>query len=168
MSMSTTRQKTVAIRFPEELWWKIRARATGRRETGLAWLSRCAEVCLGVAETGLMRGGVTAGAVEPQKNGSDVVGEKKTTTRAGGGGAGSGARQAPSAIALSSAFDAPDRTGEAILSADDLGVPRCGCGHLETVHKAVLDKAGARRRCQAAGCGCVNFQGADPAPDPRG
>lgn len=58
-------EETVAIRFPKGVWLRVRQRALARGETGLAWLSRCAEVCLKVSETGSVVGGVTPEAVEP-------------------------------------------------------------------------------------------------------
>lgn len=63
---------TVVVRLPRELWKQIRMRALARGETGLSWLSRCAEVCLAVAEGGSDVAGISPGAVEPP-TGSDVA-----------------------------------------------------------------------------------------------
>ena len=64
--------ETVAIRFPKAVWKEVRVRAMLRGETGLAWLSRCAELCLRTAGGEGVIPGVTAGMVEPPR-GSDVA-----------------------------------------------------------------------------------------------
>ena len=57
--------KTVSVRLPEDVWRRVRMRSLQRGESALAYASRCLSVCLGVAETGIARGGITAVAVEP-------------------------------------------------------------------------------------------------------
>ena len=59
--------ETVAIRFPKETWRRVRARACERGESGLSWLSRCAEACL-------VEGRLRDGA--PAETGSDVAAKK--------------------------------------------------------------------------------------------
>ena len=66
--------ETVAIRFPKDVWRRVRLRALARGETGLSWLARCAEVCLRTAEGEAVTSQVTAGMVEPA-SGSDVDAE---------------------------------------------------------------------------------------------
>ena len=69
--------ETVAIRFPKAVWVRVRRRALDRGETGLSWLSRCAEVCLGVAETGVSRGGVSVAAAESAGRGAEDLALKE-------------------------------------------------------------------------------------------
>lgn len=64
--MTQTSEKTVTVRIPEKVWRRIRLRALQRQEAAGAWLARCAEVCLGVAESGVAVGSVTRAAVEPE------------------------------------------------------------------------------------------------------
>lgn len=66
--MTQTRQKadeTVAIRVQKALWQRIRRRAFDRGETATKWLTRCAEICLAVAETGALPTTITREKVEP-------------------------------------------------------------------------------------------------------
>ena len=73
--------ETVAIRFPKALWKAVRVRAMLRGETGLSWLSRCAELCLRTAGGEGAMPGVTAGMVEPAE-GSDVAEEPPAAKKA--------------------------------------------------------------------------------------
>lgn len=53
---------TTSVRFPKDLWHRIRTRAVARNETGMAWLSRCAEMALAKVP-------MTAEHVEPPARG---------------------------------------------------------------------------------------------------
>lgn len=67
--------KTVAVRIPADLWWRVKERAVARRETGLSWMKRALEVCLRKVD-----GKVITGAdVEP--DGSDVSEKTERPTR---------------------------------------------------------------------------------------
>lgn len=79
--MSCMGVETVAIRFPRETWKRVRVRAVARGESGLSWLSRCAEVCLA---DGRLRDGGEEEA--PAGRGSDVA-AKKIDEGVGRGGA---------------------------------------------------------------------------------
>lgn len=130
--------KQVSFRLDEATWLAMRSRALRRGESAQEWLTRCIQVCLGVAETGIGRGGVTAEAVEPLK-GSDVVAEKKTDGRA--------VLEAPHAVRTSGGLD---RTPET----------RCvKCGEVWRLHQDGTKKNRASRT------GCTTFT--DPFQEQR-
>ena len=148
--MSKRHDDTVAIRFPKGTWLKVRQRALARGETGLAWLSRCAEVCLRVSETGSVVGGVKPEAVEPpegsvaKKNeqGGVSVDRSSVSTRVPGSASGRSSQMGS------------EETGRASSRVTDPA--RCACGHLETVHRQ-------GKRCESHGCDCRGFA---PVKDP--
>ena len=109
---------TTSVRLPKELWHRVRTRALARNESGMSWLTRCAEVALAKVE-------LTRETVEPGSVTEVVVPMRSSVT--------------PRQTKAVGDIQEPDLTR---LAGDPGHCPRCGCPRL--VHQA----GGHGERCE--------------------
>ncbi len=160
--------ETVTIRFPKALWTRVRMRALERGESGLAWLSRCAEAALGGAVAAEKKSDVGPALV--------VTSEAVTQPVSVGVDVGEGRdRSVVSETREEFERDRHGETGQRLAEGPSREknpiVPTAcaGCGHAMAAHMRTVKGQNLVGRCAfGTGCPCRKYQApADPPKLPK-